>query len=337
MGDVPEPVDEDAARGTRLHAAWEKEDMTNLPPEDVEIYDRGLKLAAEAVSDWQQAFNLDFVAEGPREERLWLEDKASGQLDRHWFSPEYGLVLDFKSLWCKSLVPSELNWQLLLLAVLIAKKLELTHVRAVFAKAMFGQLDIVDFNENDLARAEYAIDQVLWASKHTPDRHPGLHCRHCKAATACPEAKAYVLLPSVQARALQGVTPTTAGPIVDNLTLEDCAKILTTATSRHNIEEAIKTRLKSLSDERLLALGLVRSKPQVIRAVSNVEGALSFLATVGIVDVQKALKINLGTLAEIVQKSLGQSSQKAADVWIKDKLSPFITETPKEASLQSIK
>jgi hypothetical protein len=116
---------------------------------------------------------------------------ASGQADRHWHSKTHGLLIDFKSLYATSLTPAELNWQLLLLAVLVAKEYELTHVRCAFVKPMFNRLDIVDYNAEDLKRAEYAVQQVIWASKHIPQRRPGAHCRHCKGATSCPEAASW--------------------------------------------------------------------------------------------------------------------------------------------------
>src|SRR5258707_4077416 len=147
LGDIPEPIDPDAQRGVKLHLAWQKEDSTGLDAEDAELYERGLKLVKEAYNQWFAILpspDVSATEEGAREQRFYLHDEqgilaASGQADRHYIACRYGLILDFKSLYNHSLTPSELNWQLLLLAVLIAREYELTHVRCAFVKPMFNR------------------------------------------------------------------------------------------------------------------------------------------------------------------------------------------------------
>lgn len=337
--ELPEPKDEDADRGTRLHLAWQKEDPTGLDSEDTELYIRGLKLVEHVKTVWTLQSNYDApqCKEGTREKRFWFEDKASGQADRHYISGTYGLVCDFKSLWCRSLAPSELNWQLLLLAVLVAKEYKLIHVRCAFVKPMFNRLDTVDYNADYLKRAEYAVQQVLWASKNTPQRRPGAHCRHCRASVACPECKSWLLLPSVQTNAVGRITPTMAEGLVEALSLQDCVRVWETQTSRRNIEEAIKSRLKSLPLGELADLGLTLGEPRINNPVTDPAGAWSFLAFSGIPTEKlwAAVSLSKGTLTEIVQ---GQFSltKKDAEQWIKDKLTPFVTVTPSERPLEKI-
>ncbi len=350
LPDVPEPKDEDAERGTKLHACWEKEDPTGLDSEDTEIYERGLKLVKTVLDDWLNPFPRGGqiqVKEGEREQRFYLRDEsgsivASGQADRHWYSntvheKREGLLLDFKSLWCKSLTPAELNWQLLLLAVQLYQEYELTHVRCAFAKPMFNKLDIVDYNADDLKQAEYAVNQVLWSIKHTPQRRPGAHCRHCKGATACPEAKAWTLLPSVQSGALGRVTPAMAVDFVETMHLKDCVKIWESATSRHNIEDAIQDRLKRLSLGELAELGLTFGEPKVNTPITDVEGCCNFLTRSGIHphELYAALKLTKGDLTHVIQCKFGLT-KKAAEQWIKDKLTPFMTDKPCERPLVKI-
>lgn len=347
IGDFQEPFDEDADRGTRLHEAWEREMSVGLEGEDVDLYNEGLKLVDKALDSWQAHFGPGLLAvQGPAEYRFWFHDQngelaASGQADRHWIieSARAGLVLDFKALWCKSLVPSELNWQLLFLAVCAAREYDLEHVRCAFAKPMFRQLDIVDYNANDLQRAEYAIEQVLWASKRFPERRSGPHCRHCKAVTACPEAKAYCLLPSVKTSSLERITPTKAGQIVDHLDLLDCAKIFETQTSRRNIEDAIKERLKSLSPEILAGLGLKLGKARVNRTITDPKSAFELLILAGVpVDkLWSAVKFGNEKLAEVVQESLHTTSNDAAVEWVRTKLKPFIEEKDQDKPLEKLK
>lgn len=333
LPELPEPVDEDRDRGIRLHKAWEKEDPTGLDSEDTELYIRGLKLVDHAKSVWR----VGACEEGKREQRFWFNDQASGQADRHYRQLDRALVIDFKSLWCRSLAPSELNWQLLLLAVLVAKEYQLTHVRCAFVKPMFNRIDTVDYNADDLKRAEYAVQQVLWASKNTPQRRPGAHCRHCKAVTACPEAKAWTLLPSVQTNAVGRITPTMAEGLVETLSLQDCVRVWETQTSRRNIEDAIKARLKSLPLGELADLGLTLGEPRINNPITNPMEALSFMALAGMPaeKLWKAVRISKDTLIEILQEHLGLT-KKAAEQWIKDKLTPFVTPTPSERPLEKI-
>lgn len=337
LPDLPEPKDEDAERGTRLHAAWEKEDPTGLDSEDTELYIKGLKLVEHVKSVWRLSMEVGACEEGKREQRFWFNDQASGQADRHYRQLDRALVIDFKSLWCRSLAPSELNWQLLLLAVLVAKEYKLNHVRCAFVKPMFNRLDTVDYNADDLKRAEYGVQQVLWASKNTPQRRPGSHCRHCKAATACPEAKAWTLLPSVQTNAVGRITPTMAEGLVETLSLQDCVRVWETQTSRRNIEDAIKARLKSLPLGELADLGLTLGKPRINNPITNPAEAWSFLAFSGIPTEKlwAAVSLSKGALTEIVQVHF-TLTKKDAEQWIKDKLTPFVTATPSERPLEKI-
>lgn len=350
LGEIAEPVDEFAERGTRLHEAWQHEGrvdaITFTDPEDTEIYERGLKLVNEAAQQWALWLEDDGtgrIKESEREQRFYLRDEsgnitASGQADRHYICVKHGLVLDFKSLWCHSLTPAELNWQLLLLAVLVAKEYDLTHIRCAFVKPMFNKLDIVDYNAEDLKRAEFAVQQVIWAIKHTPQRRPGAHCSRCRGATACFEAQAWALLPSVQSGALLGhVTPTFAKDLVERLNLSNCVRIWETATSRHNIEDAIAVRLKSLPLGELAELGLTFGEPRINRPITDPRNAYTFMVGAGISaeHLWAAVDLGKGKVTEIVQESL-KLTKKAAEQWIKDKLTPFMTEKPCEKPLVKI-
>jgi hypothetical protein len=348
LGDIPEPVDEDADRGTKLHRAWQLEDSSGLDAEDVEIYERGLKLVETTKNNWIDWGALEFdrmaVKEGPREERFYLHGPdgsvtASGQADQHYIAGDFVLVCDFKSLWCRSLASSELNWQARLLSVLVAREYGATHVRFAFLKALFGKADIVDYTSEDLERAQYSIQQVLWESlQNGAQRRAGAHCRHCKAASGCPEAAAWQMLPSVQAKAQDGgITPKVATELVENISLLDCVKIWESSTARHNIEDAVKTRLKSLPLGELAELGLTFGEARINRPVTDPMRAWSFMAMSGIPveKLWKSVKLTNGALVEAVQETFG-GTKKSAEQWVREKLSPFVTPTPSEKPLEKI-
>lgn len=346
LGNMPEVVDEDAERGTKLHAAWEKEDPAGLDSEDAEIYERGLRLTADVVGQWQSwRDDKAHTQEGPREERFYLHDSkgnisASGQADRHYIAGDFVLVCDFKSLWCHSLTPAELNWQARLLSVLVAREYGATHVRFAFLKAMMGKADIVDYTAQDLERAQYSIQQILWeGAQEGAQRRPGAHCRRCKAAAGCTEVAAWQMLPSVQAKAIHDcLTPKAAQELVWKINLVDCVKIFESSTARHNIEDAVKARLKSLPDGELAELGLIFGKPKMLRPITNVKSAFEFLLSVGVPadKLWGVTKMGNSELATVVQEALNLTSKKTAEDWIRNKLGGCITTKATERPLERI-
>ena len=74
LPDVPEPKDEFADMGSRLHRAWELEDSVGLDSDETELYCRGLKLVEEVKTAWLIQFtdSLPKAEEGEREQRFYL-------------------------------------------------------------------------------------------------------------------------------------------------------------------------------------------------------------------------------------------------------------------------
>lgn len=345
--DTPEPKDEDAERGTCLHAAWEKSDPSALDTADTEIYQQGEQLCEQVVSDWKaHSPALPKAVEGTREQRFYFHDEhgnvaASGQADRHWTAGREGLVIDFKSLWCRSLTPAELNWQARLLSVLMFREYDCTRVRFAFLKAMFRKADIVDYLEVDLKRAEWSVQQVLWETRlQDAQRRSGAHCRRCKGAAMCPEAAAWVSLPSalVKARSSVAVTPKQAQELANEISLRDCKAIWAGITARHNIENAVKARLKALPEPELADLGLRLGTASINRPITLPAAAFSFLQRAGIPEAKiwTAITMKNGELDAVVQECLGLRSKKAAETWIREKLANCITERPQEKPLEHL-
>lgn len=352
LPETPEPADEYRERGVRLHAAWEKGDPTGLDSEDVAIYERGVRLREETFAKWKLDFGLndEQIVRGENEIRLWYHDSkgelsASGQSDCSWWSKTgHGLIIDYKSLYAKSLVPAERNWQARLLVVLHGKEFGLTKIRFVFLKALWGIKDTVDYTQDDIKRSDWSIEQAIWESRQPEaQRRAGAHCRWCKANTVCPEAAAWVMLPSSQllpATQLDSnnkVTPTIAKELVAEISLENCVKVFRGITARRNIEDAIKARLKALPSGEQFDLGLKLGKPGSIRVIDPYK-AFNFLLGVGVPAERlwTAVKMSNGELTAVLQETLGLDSKKSAEVWIDNKLASCITRVPKEASLEEI-
>ena len=123
-------VDEQAERGTRIHACWETGNTLPLSQDELDDYKASIKLLDQAVTDWRaslpEPYNSMPVQE-VREQRLWLnnpstlEPEISGQFDRLYICGPYAMVADLKSGWCRHLLRSEINRQLRVLAVLCGK------------------------------------------------------------------------------------------------------------------------------------------------------------------------------------------------------------------------
>jgi hypothetical protein len=360
LTDTPEVKDEDAERGIKLHKAWQNEanrHPTYLPleigldEEDVEIYEKGLKLVKAFLEQWcaDTGIKQEDIQERKREERFYYHDEqgnlaASGQADRHYYASingvRYAAIVDFKSLWCRNLVPSELNKQAQLLSVLVAREYGAATVRFSFLQAMMGKSDTVDYNGSDLARAEWSIQQTLWESRQPEaQRRAGSHCRHCKANAACPEAASWTQLPTVQiiGRSTAAITPKIAKELAEQLSLHDCVRIWETQTPRRNIEDAIKARLKRQPEERLAELGLKFGESKILRPITDSQRAFEFLLSMG-VPAEKlwaVTKMGNGELTDVVAESLGKT-KKDAQEWIRNSLASCITSEATERPLVKI-
>lgn len=335
---------EEAERGNRIHKAREKLDPSELDEEDTAIYKRGLATEGAILAKWCEfhGFALADVEEMPRELRLYLNwpdtgaPATSGKLDVHYRAfkdgAAYILVVDWKSLWCSNLTPAEKNWQGRLQAVLAAREYDAVNVRMVFNKAMFGRGDDVEYQAADLAFAEHSIFQGLWEMKQ-PDapRHAGPHCRYCPAKPYCPEAGSYNLLPSVVANSI-------ADPVaaVQALVPADLKRIFMAMPTVTKIGEAVKERLKAMSNEDLAALGMGRKLGRNLDPIADVQAAFNALKEFGISEAElwKALKMTKGELVKAIQRDQGWGKEQT-EGWLWNQiLEPFIEKKRADDSLE---
>ncbi len=347
LPESPEIETEETIRGKKIHAAWQTGDASGLAVDEAEDYELGVKFIEDVVSNWKAHNNLESVEEMPREERLYLRNHAgeiicSGQLDRWYKSDNHVLVIDGKSGWSKNVPSSDVSWQLRVYAVLAARELGVQNVRVAYVKpkVKWEPTDCTDYGIQDLMASEASIKLYIWLST-LPEapRQGGIHCRYCIASSACPEAMAWVSLPTaITCTGGQDITPKNAVIVADSISLQDCVKIWSGITSRHNIEDAIKTRLKGLPEAARTELGLTLGKPKVLRPITQPEAAFEFLVSVGISPAKlwSAIKMSNGELTSIVQESLGLGSKKEAETWVRAKLAGFITQQETEKPLERL-
>lgn len=326
--------DEDAQMGLRIHLARETKSSTNLTQEEADIYERGVANEGRIYQDWVTAMDVGSGTHEHNEIRLWLDwpdgsHATSARLDVHYVTLTHILIVEWKTLWCRNLTPAERNWQGRVQAVVAAKHYGVKHVRVAFNKAMFGRSDVVDYNEDDLLRAEASIFARLWEAKQDGARRtPGGWCRHCVCKSYCAEAQAYSLLPSVMAA--QAVEKVAEMPI------SDVVKLFQSDLIVRKILEAAKKRLKALPAEELKALGLMIDDGKKQDPIVNTIGAYKFLEHKLPQDaIWSALSFSKGDLAEALQENC-MMTKKEADAWIARELEIFIEKKRTEGSLVEI-
>lgn len=323
-------TDEEADRGTLFHEAWEKDDPSKLEDEeDLQTYNSGNKTGEEIVATWARDFGITEFKEGPRELRLWIHDPetlrplASAKLDKHFVAEGRVCIDERKSLWCSNLTPAERNYQGRLQAVLIAKEYGASHVRVAFNKAMFGKSDVVDYNESDLQHAERSVYFHLWETRQPEaQRRAGPHCRYCPAQTYCREAASFAMLPSVNNLGSGPVSVDATSEAIDTMVSliapRDLALLHTRSGIVTKILDAVKARLKSMTDEELNVIGLARGKGRQLDSFIRVKECFESLKTFGISEneIWSALDFKKGELIKVLQRDQGWPKAKA-EGWVK--------------------
>lgn len=348
----PEPPNEFAERGTRIHRAFATGDPSELDEDDTTLYNQGVQYEKEIVAKWRSDYNLPDPVVIAKEERFFLHDPdtldpiASGQPDKIYHAEDRLLGIDYKCLWSPHLPPAPRSWQLRLYAVLIWRNLDgwpnISSIRFAHCKPMRrdGASDWTDYRPEDLAQSEASIRYHLWLSTQAgASRHAGQWCQYCKAKTACPEAAAMSLLPSVIA---QRALPTSAEveDMVAAMTNEDLLKLWQIDSITRKILDAVDARLKMLPAAELNRLGLeLPERGRAIDEIRDVKGAFAFLRDTQSLPEEKlwlALKLTKGGVSQILQQERGM--RKAwADKLATEILSPYADRKYAAATLKEIK
>lgn len=339
-----EVPDETATSGTKIHAARETGDTTDLESEELDTYQQGMENEQKLLQRWKNDFGIESVIELPREARYWINDSTtlkpltSAQLDVHYISEDERrlLIVDWKSFFCFNLIPSDKSWQGRVQSVAAWKEYSgVEHVRFAFNKAMFarGAEDFTDYTINDLQNAERSILFRLWETTQADAQcRAGPHCNYCVGKPYCRDAASYSLLPSVIASTVDALAR------VDDLTPVDLVLLWQRSTIIEKVMDRVKKRLKGLPEEELTALGVKLDEGRKLDEISAVYEAFEKLKASGLnaVSIFDAMKFTKGELVKLLQASL-QLSKAGAEKWIDTELDSFITRNRAEKSLRRIK
>lgn len=346
--------DESQSRGTRIHAALETGDVSLLSEDEMEDWAKAVEYIKQAKEWWLGPIIQNqggLLGNGGRaisvkeikEKRLWLhlglDPVLSGQPDVVYIADKSACVIDLKSGWNTHLTPSELNWQLRVLAVLVARNYEVYDVMVGFVKpkSRYQAIDVTRYGPLELIEAEKQILSTLSASnKVSAHRSPGPQCRYCPAKMRCPEAGSYSLLPSVVAGVSVGVNKADVEVAVQRLGAPDWKYIWERASVIRNILDAAGKCLKRLPVDDLKELGLQIGEGRRLDPIVNVIGAYKALEhQLPAQLLWQALSFEKGKLVEAAMAH-HKMTKKDAEIWVRQQLEPFVEKKNSEGSLEEV-
>lgn len=346
----PEPTNPDAERGTRIHDAFQTENVSELSSEEFDTYKRGTEFLENLLIQWRKDFSIVSYEEMPREKRYWMVSDqfvpmTSAKLDRHFIGKDakgnvHALVADLKSGFVPNLVAAPKSTQLrvqLVCMVLdigdIGDEIVSTRVAYVKPKRFEGFRDYCDYSKEDIGSAIRWVQTHLWESKkEEAQRIPGKHCDHCPVKAWCREAGAYAMLPV----SIVGTADVEAR--IRQMSAIDLVKIWESQSIITKILKAVSTRLKNLSPEELESLGVVRGKGSETPEITKVAECVEYLRSRTFTDeeIYSCMEFSTTKVANIFRKNVGLSSDEKAKEYTKKVLEPFITIKTAEAPLKKL-
>lgn len=330
-----------ASRGSRIHDALHTGDVQHLDEDEMHDWSKASDYQGEALKSWQpDGQEVTQI----REQRLWMKSPQgerilSGKPDVVYFSGTKALTLDFKTGFNPHLSPSERNWQLRVLAVLVFLNYPtVSEVRVGFIKpkSKFQPTDLTDYSYDDLLTSEAQIRSILARSKREDSpRIAGAHCRFCQVKNHCQEAAAMSLLPSVMAKASVDLKKADIVARVSQMTDADKVAVKKRSLVIRTILNAIEDDMKAWPAEKLAAFGWKIGKGKRLDPIVNTEGAFKVLEHTIPQSVWGCMKLTKGSIVDALVAERGMA-KKDAEQWVKDNLDLFVEQKESEGSLEEI-
>ena len=190
----PSPESEDAASGTRIHAAMAG-DMVALSPSETETMEMCMALEVKTLLE---VLETDEPETTHREKRLWLDEdeSISGKADVIFQHGKRALILDAKT-GRNEVESASSNLQLRTLAVLwFVNHVEVDDITVgIIQPWVSPQVSLSRYTCEHLIQATDELDAILdEAESPNAKRVPGeKQCKYCRAKAVCPEARNYAL------------------------------------------------------------------------------------------------------------------------------------------------
>lgn len=324
---LPKDSSDVAESGTRVHAALQTGDASDLDMTETEIAERLKKLEDETVKQWWSEVVVPNCKTGPelgggvtiiREERLWIRDQdtleelASAKPDVVYHIGDYALCVDFKSGF-KPSTPAQRNHQLKTQALAVHCETYCSNIRVVIAQHRFtSMVTAADYNDETIPQAAAELMHDLWKSNQ-PDapRVPGEWCDYCPAAAWCSERTALALLPSY--RLLGSPKKELMAAYVESLTPEDLAFVEKRRLLAVALFDAVKARLKKLPTDQLRQLGFELSDGRTMPEVKDPGAIIHMMEETGLLkedEVMGMFHMLLGKVEETYVKRVMEANER---------------------------
>jgi hypothetical protein len=338
-----------ADEGTLIHRALETGDYGDLNDDQMTIAFRIWDLMDAAFARWQEKIpeknrvNVQKFSE----ERFWIihpESKAkmeSAKLDVCYVCGDRAIIIDAKSGFTDA-IPSPRNAQLRSQALALWNHFpRLKEITVAIAQVRFKtNYNECVYTKPDLLMAQQQFLLVQWM-RNQPDapRNAGYHCQYCPIKDDCQTAATYSLV-AQNSLALPSGDKEAVLAKVQALSHEQLAFVHSRSSIADKVFEAVKERLKSISEEERNAVGLTMGKPAKVAEVKDVDAAREILVTNNQLLTQEEfdehVSLTLGKVEKIAVPRLAKRegiNQKIAKERLRESLKDCIEHAEKSASL----
>lgn len=322
--------------GERVHLWMQFGSFIDLSPEELNVAERCREDLIDLITAMSR---LSFAESTQRdviqERRFWLVDangrkRMSGQVDYAEVIAETGFVADFKSgrgQYDDAPANLQLRANGVLLWLSVGRNLEKVHVALI--QPLVGKPTIATYSESDLEKSEKQLYQILDAAEaEDAPLVAGDHCKYCPAKIKCPEARRVIgIVAGIDSKNL----PASGAELTQLLDICVAAEPIIKAIKSH-CKQAIRLDPASVP-------GWTLGKPGSIRSLDDVLGVWGKLHAANLLDqdtfLRDCVSIGIGDLEKAIGAKNSMKPKEAKET-VNSHLAPFITNKPKEASLERI-
>lgn len=327
-----EPESEDAASGSRIHAALAGEPvvLTHEEGEAFEACKRQEETLTGGINSWR------CIA---REQRLWFHVWHRGRSSQDWSgkpdavyqseSSDAGLIIDYKT--GRGEVSEAIgNMQLRALAVLASGVYGFREVTVAIVQPLAGPPSACVYTQDDLAVARSEIiDLMRRVQQPGQPRNPSeAACKYCRAKAICPEA-----------RAVAGDVVYWSQPMaIELMTRQEVADFLNMAPVAEKVIEAVRAKAKQMLESGEKLPGWTLKDGPARATITDPQTVFQRFINSGGTDAQfmRAVKIGKGDLKTALKESTGQTG-KALDTALANLLDGCTETKPTAKQLTRIK
>jgi Protein of unknown function (DUF2800) len=321
----------DAARGTKLHAALNGEDVL-LDADEFQDVQQMNDNCAELVAAWgAERPDLSPPEFASAEERLILRlgmvPVTTGQFDRLYMQGSRALLVDFKSGW-QELGATASNMQLMVYALLLSEwNPDLEEIAVAIIRPRPGKPYWFTYGQESIESAAQLWGRILTeVFSEAPAIVSGTHCTFCRAQDICPARR--------QQLANFRVNADVIGARWELLAAEEKAELYINSRSVLELCEVIKDRVKE--DMRRGELPGLHWKPGAVnKVITEPDAALSKMLSLGMTreDFLPAVSVSFAKLRDILTEKLNWK-KKDADAIAKQIFDGCFIEKQNEASIK---